>query len=113
MRSEKEAVIFPSPLCALMCSGKEIPFRGEPLPIVTTEALRKVTETIRYSWVSCVRHLGQVRREQPGAELDKKIEKLLPRMIQQFELETALTLDQFKDWYKRSKKILGPKILVR
>ena len=96
---------LPEPLyAALLCSEKEIPFiGGEPLPIVTTEALREVTEddTDILGYL-VVRHLGQVRREQPGAELDKKIEKLLPRMIQQFELETALTLDQFKDWYKRS-----------
>ena len=49
-----------------------------------------------------VRHLGQGRREQPGADLDNRVKRLLPRMIEQFELETAMNLDQFKDWYERT-----------
>ena len=103
-RREKNGNL-PEPLyAALLCSEKEIPFiGGEPMPIVTTEALRAVTEddTDVLGFLA-VRHLGQVRREEPETELGNKVKRLLPRMIRQFELETALTLEQFKDWYKRT-----------
>ncbi|MFL2480889.1 MAG: nuclear transport factor 2 family protein [Verrucomicrobiales bacterium] len=96
---------LPEPLyAALLADQKEIPFiGGEPSPSVTTEALRKVTDddTDILGYL-VVRHLGQVRREQPGADLDNRVKRLLPRMIQQFELETAMNLDQFKDWYERT-----------
>ena len=73
------------------------------MPVVTTEALRAITkDDTDILGFLVVRHLGQVRREQPGAELDDKVKRLLPRMIQQFELETALTVDQFKDWYHKT-----------
>ncbi len=96
---------LPEPLFAsLLADQKEIPFiGGEPSPSVTTEALRKVTDddTDILGYL-VVRHLGQVRREQPGADLDNKVKRLLPRMIQQYELETAMNLDQFKDWYEET-----------
>ena len=103
-RREKSGNL-PEPLyAALLCSEREIPFiGGEPVPVVTTEALRAVTkDDTDILGFLVVRHLGQVRREQPEAELDDKVKRLLPRMIQQFELETALTVDQFKDWYHKT-----------
>lgn len=104
-RRREKSGNLPEPLyAALLCSENDIPFiGGEPMPVATTEALRKVTEddTDILGYL-VVRHLGQVRREQPGAEIDKKVERLIPRMIEQFELETALTLDQFKGWYKET-----------
>jgi hypothetical protein len=102
-RRREQSGNLPEPLfAALLADQKEIPFiGGEPSPSVTTEALRKVTDddTDILGYL-VVRHLGQVRREQPGADLDNRVERLLPRMIEQFELETAMNLDQFKEWYE-------------
>ena len=104
-RRREQSGNLPEPLfAALLADQKEIPFiGGEPSPSVTTEALRKVTDddTDILGYL-VVRHLGQVRREQPGADLDNRVKRLLPRMIEQFELETAMNLDQFKDWYERT-----------
>jgi len=104
-RRREQSGNLPEPLfAALLADQKKIPFiGGEPSPSVTTEALRKVTDddTDILGYL-VVRHLGQVRREQPGADLDNRVKRLLPWMIQQFELETAMNLDQFKDWYERT-----------
>ena len=74
MRSvEKEAVTFRALYAALLCSEKEIPFRGE-LSHSDDRSASKVTEDdIDILGYLVVRHLGQVRREQPGAELDKNL----------------------------------------
>ena len=78
-RREKSGNL-PEPLyAALLCSEKEIPFiGGEPMPIVTTEALRAVTEDdTDVLGFLVVRHLGQVRREEPEAELGNKVKSCL------------------------------------
>ena len=96
---------LPEPLySALLSDEKEIPFiGGEPLPSVTTEALRKVTDDdTDILGFLVVRHLGQVRREEPGAELDRRVRRLLPRMKDRFGLETEMGLDQFKAWYQKT-----------
>ena len=104
-RRRKVSGDLPEPLyAALLSDEKGIPFiGGEPSPSVTTEVLRTVTDddTDILGYL-VVRHLGQVRREQPRAELDNRVKRLLPRMIEQFELETAMNLDQFKSWYEKT-----------
>ena len=104
-KSRKPSGNLPEPLfAALLSDEKEIPFiGGEPLPSVTTEALRKVTDDdTDILGFLVVRHLGQVRREEPGAELDRRVRRLLPRMKDRFGLETEMGLDQFKAWYQKT-----------
>ncbi len=92
----------PEPLyAASLAAQREIAFLGgEPAPFATTEALRKLgSDSDALAWL-VVRQLGQVRREQGLKQLDGRVQELLPRMKRRFELETKMSLADFKIWFQ-------------
>ncbi len=95
---------LPEPLyAALLAHDHGIPFiGGEPPPSVTTQALRNEGNDEDALGFLVVRHLGQVRREEPGTELDQRVRQLLPRMKRRFSLKSNMSLQDFKPWYKKT-----------
>ncbi|MCP4849955.1 MAG: hypothetical protein GY899_18605 [Verrucomicrobiaceae bacterium] len=95
---------LPEPLhAALLASEKGIPFiGGEPPPSVTAQALRAEGSEEDALGFLIVRHLGQVRREEPEAELDQKVRSMLPRMKERFALKAEMGLEGFKAWYLKT-----------
>jgi len=95
---------LPEPLyAALVAHDHGIPFiGGEPPPSVTTQALRNEGNDEDALGFLVVRHLGQVRREEPEAELDQRVRQMLPRMRRRFSLKSNMTLQDFKSWYKKT-----------
>ncbi len=103
-RRMKASGNLPEPLyAALLAADHGIPFiGGEPPPSVTTQALLAEGSDEDALGFLVVRHLGQVRREEPAAELDQKVRHILPRMRQRFALGTWMSLQGFKSWYKKT-----------
>jgi hypothetical protein len=103
-RRRKPGGNLPEPLyAALLAAKKGIPFiGGEPPPSVTAQALRAEGSEEDVLGFLVVRHLGQVRREEPEAELDQKVRRMLPRMKERFALKTEMRLDDFKAWYQKT-----------
>ena len=103
-RRRKPGGNLPEPLyAALLAAEKGIPFiGGEPPPSVTAQALRAEGSEEDALGFLVVRHLGQVRREEPEAELDQKVRRMLPRMKERFDLKAKMGLDDFKVWYKKT-----------
>lgn len=92
----------PEPLyTATLAAQREIAFLGgEPAAHATSEALRKLgSDCDALAWL-VVRQLGQVRREQGLNQLDARVEELLPRLKRRFELETQMSLVDFKNWFR-------------
>ncbi|MCH2182343.1 MAG: hypothetical protein MK108_10090 [Mariniblastus sp.] len=91
----------PEPLfTAALAAERKIEFvGGEPPPKATTEALRKLgTDRDALGWL-LVRQLGQVRREEGLERLDARLQEMLPRLKRRFQLDTDMSLTDFKAWF--------------
>ena len=103
-RRKRERGECPEPLfAATLAAERSIPFHGgEPPAACTANALRRIGTDRDALAFLVVRHLGQARRERGGGELDRKVQRALPRLKKRLDLDTDMSLQGFKDWYRKS-----------